>query len=108
MFGGRGFFTGNWSGHENSGLGGRGLFAGNWSGHENSGLGGRGLFAGNWFGQEEYWLDDPEFSGGDLGCGPVDSSELNGALFNLVDVDLGLCSLVWSKSGDRRAVGALI
>jgi len=45
----------------------------------------------------------------DLGCGPVDSAELDGALLNLVD-DLGLCGpdSEWTKSGNCGAVGALV
>jgi hypothetical protein len=68
--------------------------------------------AGNRLGQEKSGLDVEDWSGDhelgrepsfDLGCGPVDSAELDGALF-----DLGLCSPEWSKPGNRGVVGALV
>jgi len=72
------------------------LSAGVELGRESSGIGE--------FGNPELGGGEPSF---DLGCGPVDSAELDGALFDLVD-DLGLCSSEWSKSGNCEVVGALV
>jgi len=69
-----------------------------------SGLVVEDLSVSQYFADPELGRGEPSF---DLGCGPVDSAELDGALFDLVE-DLGLCSPERSKSGNRGVVGALV